>query len=223
MNSLALVITERNMQDLHLYMWATPNSRRVSVLFEELGLSYAVNPVNIRAGEQFTSEVVTLNPYAKVPIVVWHENGVRRVLFESGAILTSFAERNEQFFPTARNERDKVLVWLMVALTSIGPLTGQAHHWTTLAEEKPAAALKHHVDLIERVYLLLNARLAEREFLANQYSIADIAAYPWIAVSDWTTLSLGDYPNLERWYGRISARPAVARGMALPSLRKPTN
>lgn len=198
-------------------MWATPNSRRVSIMLEELGLSFKVRPVNIRVGEQHHPEVVALNPFAKVPIIVWHEDGGRKVLFESGAILTSFAERYGRFLPTARNDRDVALAWFMVALTSLGPLTGQAHHWSTLAPEKPPAALEHHVSLIERVYRLLDARLQGRSFLADRYSIADIAAYPWVSVSDWATLKLGDYPNLSQWYERIGARPAVARGMALPT------
>lgn len=128
------------MEDITLYMWATPNSRRVSILLEELGLSFTVRPINIRAGEQFEPEVVALNPFAKVPIVVWHEYGYQRVLFEPGAILTSFAERHGQFLPVGREERDVVLTWFMVALTSLGPLTGQAHHWSMLSKEKPAAA-----------------------------------------------------------------------------------
>jgi len=204
------------MKDITLYMWATPNSRRASILFEELGLSFTVRPINIRAGEQHDPDIVALNPFAKLPIVVWHEAGARRVLFESGAILTSFAERYGQLLPTARERRDVVLTWLMVALTSLGPLTGQAHHWSMLAEEKSTVALRHHVTLVERVYRLLDGRLRERRFLAGEYSIADIAAYPWIGVSNWTTLDLSDYPNLQRWYELVGSRSAVARGMAVP-------
>jgi GST-like protein len=204
------------MEDITLYMWATPNSRRVSILLAELGLSFAVRPVNIRAGEQHDPKIVALNPFAKVPIVVWREDGHQRVLFESGAILTSFADRYARLLPTEREDRDVVLTWLMVALTSLGPLTGQAHHWSTLATERSAAALKHHVALVERVYKLLDGRLAARRYLADEYSIADIAAYPWIAVSNWTTLELSDYPNLARWFYHVGARPAVIRGMAAP-------
>lgn len=197
-------------------MWATPNSRRASILLEELGLSFTVRPVNIRSGEQFEPEVIALNPYGKVPIVAWHEDGGQKALFESGAILASFAERYGNFLPAARKEREEVLTWFMVGLTSLGPLTGQAHHWSALAPEKSAVALKHHVALVERVYQVLDGRLADRRYFADEYSIADIAAYPWIAVSDWTTLDLGDYPNLERWFEDIGARPAVVRGMELP-------
>jgi len=206
------------MRDTTLYMWATPNSRRASILLEELGLRYEVQPVNIRAGEQHDPKIVALNPFAKLPILTWHENSERRVLFESGAILTSFAERFEQYLPAARKERETVLTWLMVALTSVGPLTGMAHHWSTLAAEKSDVALKHHVSLVDRVYRLLDGRLQQRRYLADEYSIADIAAFPWIAVSEWTTLDLADYPNLERWHDHVSTRPAVQRGMALPTI-----
>jgi len=206
------------MEDITLYMWATPNSRRASIMLEELDLEYEVRAINIRAGEQHDPEIVALNPFGKLPIVVWHEAGAHRVLFESGAILTSLAERSGQFLPAPRNERDDVMAWLMVALTSLGPLTGQAHHWSALAAEKSTVALGHHVSLVERVYRLLDRRLKERRFLAGEYSIADIAAHPWIGVSDWTTLDLSDYPNLERWFERVGSRPAVARGMALPNI-----
>lgn len=209
---------EENMRDITLYMWATPNSRRVSILLEELGLRYEVRPVNIRAGEQHDPKIVALNPFAKLPILTWHEEGERRVLFESGAILTSFAERFERLLQSARDDRETTMSWLMVALTSVGPLTGMAHHWSTLAVEKSDVALEHHVSLVDRVYRLLDGRLRQRRFLGDEYSIADIAAYPWIAVSEWTTLDLGNYPNLERWYDHVSTRPAIQRGMALPTI-----
>lgn len=204
------------MDDLTLYMWATPNSRRVSILFEELGLAYDVKGINIRAKEQFAENFLALNPFGKVPVVVWTEKGHRRILFESGAILTCFAETDSQFLPSAGSERDAVITWLMVVLTSLGPLSGQAHHWSALAPVKSAAALKHHVALVERVYRLLDDRLADRPYFADEYSIADIAAYPWIHVYDWTTLELADFPNLSRWHENIGARPAVSRAMTLP-------
>lgn len=204
------------MRDITLYMWATPNSRRVSVLFEELGLGYRVKGVNIRAKEQFAPDFLALNPYGKVPVVVWREDDRRRILFESGAILTAFAETCGRLLPAGGAERAEVLTWLMVALTSLAPLTGQAHHWSRLAPEKPPAALRHYVALVERVYRLLDKRLEGQPYLAGEYSIADIAAYPWIGVSDWTTLALADFPHLAAWHAGLGARPAVARGMAKP-------
>lgn len=209
--------TQNPLQDLTLFMWATPNSRRVSILFEELGLKYAIRTVNIRAGEQFAADIVALNPFSKIPIVVWQERGEQRVMFESGAILTTFAERFEQLLPTAVAARGTVFSWLMVAVTALGPFTGQVHHWNELTKEKSNAALSHYVALVERVYRLLDSQLSEQQYLADDYSIADIAVYPWIDVSEWTTLALHDFPNLQQWHKRIGRRAAVLRGMAMPA------
>lgn len=203
-------------RERRFYAWATPNSQRVSILLEELGLPYEVRPVNIRAREQFAPEVVALNPYGKIPILV--EEG-RPPLFESGAILLHLAETHGRFLPPAGEPaRAETLAWLMVALTSVGPFTGQAHHWTGLAPEKPAAARRHTVGLVERVYRLLDTRLGATRFLAgDDYSIADIAAFPWVAKKHWAEMTLDDRPHLARWFADIAARPAVIRGMDVPA------
>jgi len=200
-----------------LYMWATPNSRRISILFEELGLNFSVTPVNIRAKEQFAPDIVALNPFGKVPIVVWQAHEEQRQLFESGAILIDFAEEGGRFLPTAKVERAETLSWLMIALTGLGPHSASAHYWSDLAVEKSSLALDYHVGITARVYKLLDERLAAHEYLAGDYSIADMAAYPWISVSEWTTLDIADYPNLLSWYEKVSLRPAVKRGMSLPT------
>ena len=205
------------MNNIKLYMWATPNSRRISILFEELGLNFDVQPVNIRAKEQFAAEITALNPFGKVPIVVWQESEEQRLLFESGAILIHFAEAGNKFLPVDSKERSETLSWLMVALTGLGPHSASAHYWSDLAVEKSAPALDYHVNFTARVYRLLDDRLADNEYLAGDYSIADMAAYPWISVSEWTTLNLEDYPNLSRWYKHVGLRPAVQRGMSLPT------
>lgn len=204
------------MQDLALHMWATPNSRRVSILFEELGFEFDICPVNIRAGEQFDPDVLALNPFGKVPIAVWQDNGRRRVLSESGAILLHFAESENRFLPAAGAARDNTLMWLMVVLTALGPHSSQTHHWSELASEPSTVALDHHRKLAKRVYQLLDDQLKDQQYLAGDYSIADMAAYPWIDVSRWTTLDISDFPNLDAWRRRIGERPAVIRGMALP-------
>jgi len=204
------------MRDFTLYLWATPNSRRVSILFCELGLPFSVQTVNIRRGEQFADRITALNPAAKIPIVTWREDGQLRVLFESGAILSRFAERSRRFLPADGNARDEVMAWFMVALNSLGPITGQTHHWSELSRIRSEAALAHNRGLAERLYRLLDERLAGHRFLAGDYSVADIAAYPWVAASDWTTLDIRDYPHLLRWRDDVARRPAVARGMALP-------
>ena len=200
---------------LHFYGWATPNSNRVSILLEELGLRYGVTGVDIRAGGQFSPEVLRLNPYGKIPILV--QDSPPLVLFESGAILLHLAEVHGRFLPEAGAARAEVLVWLMVVLTSLGPFTGQAHHWTALAAERPGVARAHSVGLVRRVYGVLEGRLGEAAFLGGaDYSIADIAAYPWVARHDWAELDLGDFPALARWAGVVGARPGVMRGMAVP-------
>ncbi|HEV7263917.1 MAG TPA: glutathione S-transferase family protein [Falsiroseomonas sp.] len=197
------------------YGWATPNSHRVAIMLEELGLPYEVRPVNIRAREQFAPEVLALNPYGKVPILV--EEG-SPPLFESGAILLHLAETHRRFLPDTGPARAETLAWLMVALTSLGPFTGQAHHWTALAPEKPEAARRHGIGLVERVYRLLDARLEGRDFLAGDaYSVADIAAYPWVAKHGWAEMRIADWPHLARWFAAIGARPAVIRGMQVPA------
>jgi GST-like protein len=202
---------------LDFYGWATPNSNRVSIMLEELGLSYRVHPVNIRRREQFAPEILALNPYGKIPILVDASGPETLVLFESGAILIHLAEQHGQFLPTRPRERAEALKWLMVALTSAGPFTGQAHHWTELAAERPEVAVRHHVGLVARVYRVLDQRLAVSRYLADDYSIADIALYPWIARHLWAAQSLDDTPALGRWYEDVGARPAVIRGMQVPA------
>jgi GST-like protein len=197
------------------YGWATPNSNRVTVMLEECGLDYAVRGVNIRKREQFAPDILALNPYGKVPILV--EDGTPP-LFESGAILLHLAETHGRFLPAAGAERAETLAWLMVALTSLGPFSGQAHHWTALAPEQPEAARAHSVALVERVYRLLDQRLAAVPFLAGaDYSVADIAAYPWVAKHHWAAQRLEDWPSIARWFNAIGARPAVRRGMLVPA------
>ncbi|MGK7868202.1 glutathione S-transferase family protein [Falsiroseomonas sp. E2-1-a20] len=195
----------------HFYGWATPNSQRVSIMLEECGLDYAVTGVNIRARQQFAPEILALNPYGKIPILV--EDG--RAITESGAILLHLAERHGILLG---EDRPAMLSWLMVALTSLGPFTGQAHHWTDLAPEKPEPARAHSTALVDRVYRLLDARLAEVPHLAGgPCSIADIAAYPWVAKHGWAARSLDATPHLAAWFARMGERPAVRRGMAVPA------
>jgi GST-like protein len=200
---------------IRFYGWATPNSQRVSIMLEELGLPYEANGVNIRAREQFAPAILALNPYGKIPILV-EDNAPP--LFESGAILLHLAEKHGAFLPRDGAARAETLAWLMVALTSLGPFTGQAHHWTELAPERPEAARRHTVALVERVYRLLEGRLtAKRSLAGDGYTIADIAAFPWIARRGWATMRLEDWPAIARWFAEVGARPAVQRGMKVPA------
>ncbi|WP_230166398.1 glutathione S-transferase family protein [Roseomonas sp. CECT 9278] len=201
------------------YGWATPNSNRVTVMLEECGLDYAVRGVNIRSREQFAPEILALNPYGKVPILVEdpQDGTPPLVLFESGAILLHLAETRGVLLPGDARGRAEVMAWLMVVLTSLGPYTGQAHHWTELAPEKPPAARAHALALVDRVYRLLDERLAAVPFLGGAaYSVADVAAYPWVARASWAARRVEDTPHLARWFATVGARPAVRRGMAQP-------
>lgn len=188
-------------------------------MLEELQLDYTAHGINIRARAQFAPEILALNPYGKIPILVeTHAGGPPLVIFESGAILLHLAEQHRQFLPADGAARTTTLSWLMVVLTSLGPFSGQAHHWTELAAEQPAVAQTHSVGLVTRVYRLLDARLAEVSYLAGDaYSVADIAAYPWIARHGWAWQSLGDYKALAAWFTRVGARPAVQAGMNVPA------
>ena len=183
-------------------------------MLEELGLAYHAHGVNIREREQFAPEILALNPYGKVPILEIDD----LVLFESGAILLHLAETRGRFLPKQAAARTSVLAWFMVAMTSLGPFTGQAHHWTELAPEKPEAARAHTVGLVARVYELLDGRLAKNRHLAGEdYSIADIAAWPWIEKHGWAEMRQEQYPHLARWFAEVGARPAVQRGMQMPA------
>lgn len=189
----------------------------MSILLAELGLEYRVRPVNIRAGEQFAAHLAALNSYSKLPIVTWTEAGAKQVLHESGAILLYFAEAAGSLFPAAGPGRREALRWLMVVLTSLGPLSGEAHHWNRLSRvEQPAAAAYARAKL-ERLYSVLDRRLSESEYLASAYSIVDVAAFPWIERIGWTGLSLDDYPATRGWFARVAARPAVQAGMRVPA------
>jgi GST-like protein len=199
--------------------WATPNSNRVTVMLEECGLPYAVRGVNIRKREQFAPDILALNPYGKVPILVEdaEDGSPPLVLFESGAILLHLAETQGMLLPREPRARAEAMAWLMVALTSLGPYTGQAHHWTDLAPEKPAAARDHALTLVDRVWRLLDGRLAQVPYLGGaDYTVADVAAFPWIARGAWAERRLEETPHLAHWYERVGARPAVQRGMAQP-------
>jgi GST-like protein len=201
------------------YGWATPNSQRVSIMLEELGLTYDTLGVNIRARAQFAPEILALNPYGKIPIlVVSRTDTAPLVLFESGAILLHLAEVYGLFLPPEGDARAQTMSWLMVVLTSLGPFTGQAHHWTELAAEQPPAAQAHTVGLVTRVYRLLEARLGNVPYLAGDaYSVADIAAYPWVARRGWAWQALDEYPALAAWFARVGGRPGVRAGMQVPA------
>lgn len=204
--------------EIDTWLWATPNSNRVSILLEELGFAYRVHPVNIRKKEQFAPDIVAMNPYGKIPIVKVRAPGEEQtlLLFESGAILQHFADMTGQLLPQAGPERAETLIWFNLVMTGLAPPMGQAHHWSALAVEPNPSALAHCIGMVERVFHVLEKRLAINRNLGHDYSIADIAAFPWIARSSWALMDLSRFPAIARWHAELAERPAVQRGMNRP-------
>jgi GST-like protein len=201
-----------------LYSWATPNGRKVSIMLEECGLPYRIMPVDIRVGEQFTPEFLAVNPNGKIPAMVdpAGPDGEPITLFESGAILVYLAGKSGRFLPTSDRGKYEALQWLMFQMGGVGPMLGQTHHFMRFASEQVPYAIDRYHKETQRLYAVMERRLASADFLADEYSIADIATFPWVARHEWHQIDLTDYPAVRRWYRRIEKRPAVKRGMALP-------
>jgi GST-like protein len=204
---------------IELHTWSTPNGRKVSIMLEELGLPYSVHPVNIGKDEQFRPEFLAISPNNKIPAIVDPDGpgGKRFALFESGAILIYLGEKTGRFIPKDAATRYVALQWLMFQMGGLGPMLGQTHHFLRAAPEPVPYAIKRYKDETRRLYGVLDKRLAGAEHLAGEYSIADIASYPWVARHEWHQIELGDFPNVKRWYDAIGARPAVQRGMKVPA------
>ena len=204
---------------IDLYSWGTPNGRKISVALEELGLKYQVFPINISKDEQFAPDFLKISPNNKIPAIVDHEppwGGGPYSLFESGAILVYLADKTGKLIPPGPKGRYDCLQWLMFQMGGLGPMLGQAHHFRRFAPEQLPYAIKRYTDECARLYRVMDKRLGEAAYLAGDYSIADIASYPWITRHEWQGQSLADYPNLKRWYDAIAARPAVKRGFEVP-------
>ncbi len=201
-----------------LYSWATPNGRKVSIMLEECGLPYVVKPVDIRVGEQFAADFVAVNPNSKIPAIVDPDGpgGQPITLFESGAILVYLAGKSGRFLPADDRGKYEALQWLMFQMGGVGPMLGQTHHFLRFASEQVPYAIDRYHKETQRLYGVLDRRLASVDFLAGEYSIADIATYPWVARHEWHRIDLADYPAVGRWFARIGRRPAVQRGMQVP-------
>jgi len=199
-----------------LYTFTTPNGRKASVMLEEVGLPYTPHVIDIRKGDQFTPAFLAINPNGKIPALVDNERGIK--VFESGAILIYLAERTGQLLPSHGQERYAVLQWVMFQMGGVGPMSGQLNHFKRSAPEPIAYAIDRYTKEILRIYGVLDKQLSTQEYIAGDYSIADIATYPWIAIHDAQGLSLAEFPNLHRWLNTVAQRPAVARGMKVPSL-----
>lgn len=211
---------------IRLYSWPTSNGRKVSIMLEECGLDYVVTPIDIDAGAQFSPEFLAVNPNGKIPAIVDEQgpDGRPMSLFESGAILIYLAEKTGRFLSTQPRGRYETLQWLMFQMGGIGPIFGQTHHFLRAAPERVPYAEERYKKETARLYGVLDRRLASavpgdtatHNFLAKDYSIADIATFPWVARHEWHGIDLSDYPSVRRWFDHIAARPAVIRGMAVP-------
>jgi GSH-dependent disulfide-bond oxidoreductase len=201
---------------IDFYTFTTPNGRKVSIMLEEVGLPYTSHVIDIRQGDQFTPEFVAINPNSKIPAIVDQDNGL--AVFESGAILVYLAEKSGKFLPTEPKARFQVLEWLMLQMGSIGPMFGQLNHFRTYAPEHIPYAINRYETETLRLYSVLDQQLADHEFVGGDYSIADMAIYPWVAIYEFQGLTLDQHPHLKRWVEAIAQRPAVQKGMAVPQL-----
>jgi GST-like protein len=199
---------------IDLYTFTTPNGRKVSVMLEEANLPYNVHKIDITKKEQFNPEYVAINPNSKIPAIVDQDTGM--TVFESGAILIYLAEKTGKFLPAEQKSRFQVLEWLMFQMGSVGPMFGQLNHFRRFAPEKIPYAIERYEKETLRLYGVLDKQLADKEFICDEYSIADMATYPWVASYEFQGLTLDEHPNLKRWFETMRQRPAVQKGMAVP-------
>jgi len=201
---------------IDLYTWTTPNGRKISIMLEEAGLSYKVHPVDISQDEQFSPEFLKINPNNKIPAIIDHENGKSFSLFESGAILIYLAEKTGKLLSKDKHQRAITIQWLMFQMANAGPMLGQLHHFLRYAEDN-AYAINRYSKETQRIYGVLDKHLSESEFLAKDYSIADIAVFPWIALYERHLIDISNFEHIKRWFDDIQARPAVQRGLQVPA------
>lgn len=204
---------------IDLYYWTTPNGHKVSLFLEEAGPPYKVHPINIGQGDQFKPDFLKIAPNNRIPAIVDQnptDGGAPISLFESGAILLYLAEKTGQFIPKDLRGRQEALQWLFWQMGGLGPMAGQNHHFSQFAPEKIPYAIKRYVEETARLYGVLDRRLAGRAFVAGEdYSIADMAIYPWIVSHKWQSQRLEDFPHVQRWFNSIKERPATVRAYEL--------
>jgi GST-like protein len=199
---------------IDLYTWNTPNGRKVSIALEEFGLPYAVHPIDIGKGEQFSPDFLRVSPNNKIPAIVDRDNGL--ALMESGAILLYLAEKTGKLLPAELEARYRAIEWLMWQMGGVGPIFGQVHHFVKYNKGKAPYAEERFLQEAHRLYEVLDKRLQDREFVADTYSIADIIIWPWVSRFEWQTVDLNQYPNVRRWYVALAGRPAYQRGYHVP-------
>jgi GST-like protein len=199
---------------IDLYTWTTPNGRKISILLEELGMPYEVHPIDIGKDEQFKPDFLKISPNNRIPAIVDRDTGFS--LMESGAIMLYLAEKAGKLMPKELEPRYRVVEWLMWQMGGPGPMFGQVHHFVKYNPGKAPYAEERYLKEAQRLYGVLDRRLAEHEFVADAYSIADIAIWPWVSRYEWQTVDLKQYPNVLRWYRAIAGRPAVQKGYHVP-------
>ena len=199
---------------IELYTWPTPNGRKISIALEELGLEYTAHTIDITKGEQRDPKFLAISPNSKIPAIVDTENN--QSLMESGAILLYLAEKCGQLLPTDESRRWEAIEWVMWQMGGPGPILGQIHHFVKFNPGKSSYAEERYLAEGKRLYGVLNKRLQDLEFVVGEYSVADIAIWPWISRFNWQTIDITQYPNVTRWYLSVAARPAVQRGYHVP-------
>ena len=201
-----------------LYNWPTSNGKKINIMVEELGVEYTIHPIAIGKDDQFTPEYVKINPNSKIPAIIDQDGpgGKPYTLFESGAILMYMGEKHCQFYPQDLAKRYETIQWLMFQMGGIGPIFGQAHHFRRAAPEKAPYGIERYTKEARRLWGVLDGHLAEHEWVAaGEYTIADIAIFPWTQRYEWEGIALEEFPNVKRWYEVVGARPGVQRGLAL--------
>ncbi|TJZ77310.1 glutathione binding-like protein [Chitiniphilus eburneus] len=209
---------------IDLHYWTTPNGHKITLFLEETGLEYRIHPVNIGKGEQFDPAFLQIAPNNRIPAIVDQapaDGGAPIPLFESGAILLYLADKTGKLIPSDLRGHNEAIQWLFWQMGGLGPMAGQNHHFSQYAPEKLPYAIERYVKETSRLYAVMDKRLADREFLAGDYSIADIASYPWVVPYQNQGQKLEDYPNLKRWFDAIAARPATQRAYALAAQINP--
>ena len=203
---------------IDLYYWPTPNGRKITIMLEEIEMPYRVVPVDIGRGAQFTKEFLAISPNNRMPAMVDNEpmgGGEPISVFESGAILQYLAEKSGKLMPLDARGKYEVIQWLFWQMGGLGPMAGQTHHFREYAPEKIQYAIDRYTNEMNRLYGVMDRRLRDRDYLAGEYSIADIACFPWVIPFKIQGQSLDDFPNLKRWFDAVAARPAVVRGRAV--------
>jgi GST-like protein len=206
------------MRLIDLYTWSTPNGRKVSIMLEETGLPYRVHPIDIGRGDQFSPEFLAINPNNRIPAIVDQDGpeGKPFPLFESGAILLYLAWKTGRFLPQPVTRQFECMQWLMFQMGGVGPMFGQVHHFLRSAPEPVPYAIERYTREARRLYKVLDGHLDKHAYLADEYSVADIATYPWVARHDWHKVDLAEFPAVKRWFDTIGARRAVQAGMQVP-------